>query len=554
MRKLIAIVLIAIIATGCNAFQATSIQTPSPQILETPKPPGYPWWTETVGYEIFVRSFYDSNGDGVGDFNGITQKLDYLNDGDPNTSTDLGISTIWLMPIFPSPSYHGYDVTDYYSINPQYGTMDDFERLLAEAHKRGIRIVIDMVLNHTSDQHPWFKDAKKDVNSPYRDWYIWSETDPGYEGPWGQEVWHPSLTGFYYGIFEAFMPDLNYTNPEVTAEMEKVTRFWLDEIGVDGFRLDAAKHLIEYKRLQENSQATHEWFKGYRKIYKESKPDAITIGELFGNNLAVVDSYTNGDQFDLAFNFELASSFVQSAKSGSALPTLGALNATDRILEPQQYSPFLTNHDQNRVMSELEGNRNKAKVAASLLLTSPGMPFIYYGEEIGMEGIKPDENIRRPMQWSAESNGGFTTGKPWRAPDSKFKFVNVASQVNDPDSLLYHYRDLIQLRNAHSALQTGDFNIVKSKNSEVFASLRSSEDESVIVLINLSGESVSDYELSIAESPLMPGNFSLSSLMGPETLDGYLSIDQAGGFSGYKPLDELPPYSTSLILLSTKNQ
>lgn len=554
MRKLIAILLIAIIATGCNAFQATPPQTSTSHILETPYPPGYPWWTETVGYEIFVRSFYDSNGDGVGDFNGITQKLDYLNDGDPNTTTDLGISTIWLMPIFPSPSYHGYDVTDYYSVNPQYGTMDDFERLLAEAHKRDIKIVLDMVLNHTSDQHPWFKDAKKDVNSPYRDWYIWSETDPGYEGPWGQKVWHPSLTGFYYGIFEAFMPDLNYTNPEVTAEMEKVTRFWFDEIGVDGFRLDAAKHLIENKRIQENSQATHEWFKGYRKIYKESNPDAITIGELFGNNLAVVDSYTSGDQFDLAFNFELASAFVQSAKSGSALPALGALNSTDRVLESNQYSPFLTNHDQNRVMSELEGNRNKAKVAASLLLTSPGMPFIYYGEEIGMEGIKPDENIRRPMQWNSEANGGFSTGKPWRVPDSKFKFVNVESQTKDPDSLLYHYRDLIRLRNAHSALQTGDFNIVKSKNGKVFASLRSSDDESVIVLINLSGEPVSDYELSIAKSSLNPGNFSLGSLMGKEALVGFLSINQAGGFKGFKPFDELPPYSTSLFLLSTKNR
>ena len=539
---------------GCEPLQAAHTQTATAEIISTALPQGYPWWTEAVGYEIFVRSFYDSNGDGVGDFNGITQKLDYLNDGDPNTTTDLGISTIWLMPIFPSPSYHGYDVTDYYSVNPQYGTMDDFRRLLEEAHKRDIKVVIDMVLNHTSDQHPWFKEAKKDINSTYRNWYIWSETDPGYKGPWDQEVWHPSLTGFYYGIFEAFMPDLNYTNPEVTAEMEKVTRFWLDDIGVDGFRLDAAKHLIENKRLQENTRATHEWYKDYRKIYKESNPDAITFGELFGNNQSVVDGYTSGDQFDLAFNFELASAFVQSARYGIATPAVKALSTADRIMEPQQYSPFLTNHDQNRVMSEMEGNLNQAKVAASLLLTSPGMPFVYYGEEIGMEGMKPDENIRRPMQWTADANGGFSTGKPWRVPDNKFKFVNVESQTTDPYSLLYHYRDLIQLRNAHSALHSGDFNIVKSKNGEVFASLRSSEDESVIVLINLSGEPVGDYELSIAESPLKPGNFSLSSLMGPEAMDGSLSIDQAGGFSGYKPLDELPPYSTSLILLSTINQ
>src|SRR5512137_717052 len=196
--------------------------------------------------------------------------------------------------------------------------------------------------------------------------------------------------------------------------------------------------------MQENTNATHDWFKEYRNFYKEINPNAITIGELFGNNLASLASYTDGDQFDLAFNFELASAIVQSANSGSALPALGALNATDRILEPQQYSPFLTNHDQNRVISTLEGNRNKARVAASLLLTSPGMPFIYYGEEIGMEGMKPDENIRRPMQWTGDENGGFTSGKPWRALDSKFKFVNVAAQLDDPASLLSHYRSLIQ--------------------------------------------------------------------------------------------------------------
>ena len=180
MKKTISLILlIAITLLGCEPLQAAHTQTATAEIISTALPPGYPWWTEAVGYEIFVRSFYDSNGDGIGDFNGITAKLDYLNDGDPNTTTDLGITTIWLMPIFPSPSYHGYDVTDYYSVNPQYGTMDDFRQLLEEAHERDIKVVIDMVLNHTSDQHPWFKEAKKDTTSPYRDWYIWSESDPG---------------------------------------------------------------------------------------------------------------------------------------------------------------------------------------------------------------------------------------------------------------------------------------------------------------------------------------------------------------------------------------
>lgn len=549
MKKIPLLLLITILVTGCNSIQETSQSiTPTLQV-ETPIPAGYPWWNETVGYEIFVRSFYDSDGDGIGDFNGITEKLDYLNDGNPITENDMGIATIWLMPIFPSPSYHGYDVTDYYSVNPQYGTMDDFRRLLEEAHNRDIKVVIDMVLNHTSDQHPWFKEAIKDVASTYRDWYIWSETDPGYNGPWNQEVWHPSPTGYYYGIFEAFMPDLNYNNPEVTTEMENVAKFWLEDVGVDGFRLDAAKHLIENKRMQENTSATHDWFQEYRNFYKKINPNAITIGELFGNNLASVDSYTDGDQFDLAFNFELASAMVQSAKSGSALPALGALSATNKILEPQQYSPFLTNHDQNRVMSTLEGNRNKAKVAASLLLTSPGMPFIYYGEEIGMEGMKPDENIRRPMQWNAEEDGGFTTGNPWKAPDSKYKFINVELQDNDHDSLLSHYRDLIQIRNAHPALQTGDFQIVKSKNTNVYASLRSNNDESIIIVVNTSGEPVNNYELSLAESNLKQGERQIIPLMGVSE-QATLTVDQSGGFAEFKPLEEIPPYSSLIFFLA----
>jgi len=216
MRKALTILLLASFLTSCLPAVST-------EVSPAPTADGNPWWNDAVFYEIFVRSFNDSNGDGIGDFNGITEKLDYLNDGDPNTTADLGVTGIWLMPIFPSPSYHGYDVTDFYGVNPQYGTMEDFKKLLAEAHKRGIRIIIDMALNHTSDQHPWFKEAKKDVNSKYRDWYIWSETDPNYKGPWNERVWHPSTTGFYYGIFEAFMPDLNYNNPKTP----KLRKKWI---------------------------------------------------------------------------------------------------------------------------------------------------------------------------------------------------------------------------------------------------------------------------------------------------------------------------------------
>ena len=312
MRKNLTILLLLVaLLTGCLPA-SNPTDRPAPVLDASTH-----WWDDTVFYEIFVRSFYDSNADGIGDFNGITAKLDYL--------TDLGVTGIWLMPIFPSPSYHGYDVTDFYAVNPQYGTMEDFENLLSEAHKRGIRIIIDLVINHTSDQHPWFKEAKKDPKSKYRDWYIWSETDPGYKGPWNERVWHPSTTGYYYGIFESFMPDLNYSNPKVTKEMNKVVAFWLEDVGVDGFRLDAAKHLIEEGSTQQNTDATHEWFTQFRPTYKEANPQAVTVGEFFGDTYKTLAEYTSGDQLDLAFNFNLAEGFISSANRGQAAYTVDAL-------------------------------------------------------------------------------------------------------------------------------------------------------------------------------------------------------------------------------------
>jgi alpha-amylase len=361
-------------------------------------------------------------------------------------------------------------------------------------------------------------------------------------------VWHSSPTGYYYGIFESFMPDLNYANPEVTREMEDVTRFWLEDISVDGFRLDAAKYLIENKHLQENTNATHDWFKQFRDYYKKINPNAVTIGELFGNNPTVINSYTKGDQLDLAFNFDLATAFIQSAKLGSAYPALNALNSTNSILESSQYSPFLTNHDQNRAMSELEGDQDKAKVAASLLLMAPGMPFIYYGEEIGMEGMKPDENIRRPMQWSSDQNGGFSTGAPWRQPDSKYKSINVEAETGDSSSLLSHYRNLIQLRNIHPALKSGDFTIVNSDNVFVFSSLRSSGKESVLILINTSSSPVSKYNLSLDKSNLPEGSMTISQLIGPSDTR-VLKIDSSGGFADFKPVEELKPFETIILQL-----
>ncbi len=537
MRKSILLLLVlASFLTSCLPAVSTEVATESP------------WWSDAVFYEIFVRSFYDSNGDGIGDFNGITEKLDYLNDGNPATVTDLGVTGIWLMPIFPSPSYHGYDVTDYYNVNPQYGTMDDFKRLLEEAHKRGIRVIIDLVINHTSDQHPWFRDAKRDKNSKYRDWYIWSETDPGYKGPWNERVWHSSTTGFYYGIFTANMPDLNFNNRKVTKEIENVMDFWLTDVGVDGFRMDAIKHLIEEGKVQENTQSTHEWLqKNFHPTYKGLNPEALAVGELFGNDMNSIGKYVNNKQFDMAFNFQLASSFISSANSRSPSYASRALELSGKILDNSESAPFLTNHDQDRVMSELRGDVNKAKVAASLLLTSPGTPFLYYGEEIGMQGRKPDENIRLPMQWSDAENAGFTTGKPWRAPNSDYAQTNITAQTDDPASLLSHYRALIQLRNAHPALRVGNYLPVQTDADRLFASLRVSEDEAVLILINTGEEAISNFTLKVTETSLAAGEYTLTNLLGvPLNLE--LPIGDKGGFN-VKSDVEIPAYQTIILEL-----
>ncbi|MGE5250409.1 MAG: alpha-amylase family glycosyl hydrolase [Bacteroidota bacterium] len=537
------------LAAGCQPrLRPGSVPTATLGATAVPGSGSTEWWRDAVFYEIFVRSFYDSNGDGVGDFKGIIEKLDYLNDGNPETKDDLGITGIWLMPIFPSPSYHGYDVTDFYAVNPQYGTMEDFKLLLREAHKRGIHVIIDMVLNHTSDKIEWFRSARADVNSPYRDWYIWRDTDPKYKGPWGERVWHPSPTGYYYGIFESFMPDLNYKNPQVTKEMDKVITFWLKDVGVDGFRLDAVKHLIEEGNKQQNTVSTHKWLIDFRPVYKAARPDALTVGEISGDPPQVISDYTAGNQLDLAFNFQLAGAFLQSALTGQASFAANELKTSSKVLKTASYAPFLTNHDQNRVMSQLNGDLNKAKTAASLLLTSPGTPFLYYGEEIGMQGKKPDQDIRLPMQWSGQANAGFTTGRPWRAPTRDFPQVNVAAQESDPGSLLAHYRELIALRTAHPGLRSADISLVEARNPAVFASLRIEGSDRVLVLVNLGEQPVRGYSLSLSGASLPAGQYAVKALMGGGE-PAPLQAGASGGFESYAPFPELAPYATYVLQL-----
>ena len=461
---------------------------------------GLDWWNDTVFYEIFVRSFRDSDGDGIGDLQGVIEKLDYLNDGDPATDDDLGVTGIWLMPIMDATSYHGYDVIDYYRVDPDYGTNEDFQALIEAAHARGIRVIVDLVLNHTGREHPWFLESR-DPASDRRDWYIWAAEDPGYAGPNGQQVWYGTPNGFYYAVFWSGMPDLNYANPDVTAEMHDATRFWLENMGADGFRLDAIKHLVENGAQQENTAATYDWFADYYTFYKGINPEAFTIGEAWSAT-SFVTRYV-GDKVDTAFEFDLAVALMTSASTGLNVAASKAIAGVVDAYPAGQYGTFLSNHDQNRVMSQLDGDGGAAKIAASMLLTLPGIPFIYYGEEIGMEGVKPDEQIRRPMQWTAEANkGGFSEAIPWQLLDGNHRTVNVALQEADPASLLNHYRALIDLRNAHEALRVGDVRLVEADNLRLLAYLRQSDDENLLVLINLSAREISaaDYALALPEA------------------------------------------------------
>ena len=507
------------------------------------------WWNDATWYLLFVRSFYDSDGDGIGDLRGVIEKLDYLNDGDSNTTDDLGITGIWLMPITEAASYHGYDTTDYYDIERDYGTLDDMRELIAEAEKRGIRIVMDLVINHTSSQHEWFKQSIT-PNSAYDSWYVWSDTNPNRPGPWGQTAWYRKLDRFYYAPFWSEMPDLNYNNPEVTDEMLSIAEFWLAEVGVHGFRLDAIKYVVEDEVngviLQENAPANRQWLANFTAFTKRINPEAFIIGEIWDSTFTI-ERYIADNAVDSAFEFELAEALIGSAVGGNAKTALDRLSAVLRAYDGR-FAPFLTNHDQARLQTRLNGNIPANKALASALLTLPGAPFIYYGEEIGMTGGKPDENIRRPMQWdSTPRTGGFTSGRAWQALGTGYESVNVATQADDPDALLSHYRALIQLRNTHSAFRRGETIIPTARPNAVYSVIRYDENGTFLVLINMRDRAVSDFSITSARHNF--GTITQASVVfgtGEVTLP---TQNAGGGIVDYAPKAELAPYETLIIQL-----
>lgn len=444
-----------------------------------------------VYYEVFVRSFYDTNGDGIGDLNGVTAKLDYLK--------ELGIGGIWLMPINASPSYHGYDTTDYYAVNPEYGTLDDLKKLLDEAHMRGIKVIMDLVVNHTSKEHPWFKEALADENSPYRSWYSFAgaENQVKADGAVGGDPWHKYGSLKYLGVFWEGMPDLNFDEPKVREEMIKIGQYWLEQ-GLDGFRLDAAKHIYgdfaSTASTPDIQAANQKWWQEFRAGMNEVNPEAYLIGEVW-DSLTVIAPYFD-QALNSAFHFDLADRLLSAADSEQDADLAFSLGRAYGVYEKSSGgtfvdAPFLSNHDQNRVMTVLNGNIDHAKMAAALLLTLPGTPFLYYGEELGMKGAKPDEYIREPMLWYREPSGGEgqTTWEQSRH-NAEAGAVSVEAQTADGQSMLSHYRTLIGWRNEVPALRDGGIAEFKLQpaNSKLSVYVRVTEKERVLVVHNLSGE------------------------------------------------------------------
>lgn len=449
------------------------------------------WPQAGVTYEIFVQSFNDSDGDGIGDLKGVTEKLDYVK--------ELGANAIWFMPIMPSPSYHKYDVTDYKAIHPDYGTMEDFKNLLEEAHKRDIKIVIDLIINHSGSGHPWFEEARKGRDNPYRDYYVWAQKDTIAESINKKVItldsdnirqWHDPGNGedFYYGFFIGGMPDLNYDNPKVREEIYDIGKFWLEEIGVDGFRLDAAKHIFPDDRPLDN----HAFWKEFRDKMEAIKPDIYLVGEVYDKK-EIVAPYLPG--LPALFNFDFHYTLLE------------ALNTENGMLLAQKQKEILdfyqgitpnfidatisSNHDQPRLLNELGSDPDRYKQASAILLTMPGAPYLYYGEEIGMLGLKPDENIREPFLWDVTGKDSGRTS--WIEPvySTDATVTPLAIQKEDPNSYFNHYKSLIALRNSYPALALGDLQLpTVTYPKPVLSYSRKSGDQEIFVIHNLGKDEV----------------------------------------------------------------
>ena len=546
------VVALAAVSFGCGGGRSTA-RSAAPAANTVATVPVREWRRGATCYEIFVRSFFDSDGDGIGDLRGLTQKLDYINDGNADTDRDLGARCIWLMPVNEASSYHGYDATDYYRVERDYGTNDDFKRLVVEAHRRGIAVLVDMVLNHVSSEHPWFREALGDPAAPHRAWFRWAASRPAERGPWGQEVWHksPSRDEYYYGVFWHGMPDLDYRTPAVREEAKKIAAFWITEMGVDGFRLDAVPYLVEEPAQQVGTAGTHAFLREYAASLRTIAPDAFTVGEVWDGLDRMLPYYP--DQLESYFAFDLSDLLIAAVRDGSTQPLLERYTRFQRSVPDGRYSTFSRNHDQTRTLTALRGDVARAKLAATLLLTLPGLPFVYYGEEIGMTGDKPDERLRTPMQWSSATGAGFTRGTPWEPLQADWTMTSVERQDRDPASLLNLYRRLIRLRLDHSALGAGEYVPLTSTSPAVAAYLRRDRERVVLVVANVGNTAADDVTLASPDAALPPGTYRAARLLQPGAVRK-LVVGADGRIHGYVPVATIAPFEAWILEMSIEGR
>ncbi|WHX40554.1 alpha-glucosidase [Mesobacillus sp. AQ2] len=507
------------------------------------------WWKEAVAYQVYPRSFMDSNGDGIGDLQGMISKLDYLK--------DLGIDVIWICPMYKSPNDdNGYDISDYQDIMDEFGTMEDFDQLLAETHKRGMKLIIDLVINHTSDEHQWFIESRESKESPKRDWYIWRDGKDGaepnnWESIFGGSAWEYDETTdqYFLHIFSRKQPDLNWENKEVRTALYDMINWWLDK-GIDGFRVDAISHIKKEEGLKDmpnpeglqyvSSFDKHMNVNGIQTFLEElkqetfSKYDIMTVGEANGVSIEEADLWVGEEQgkFNMVFQFEHLDLWDSEKKALDLAKLKNTFTRWQKGLEGHGWNAlFIENHDKARIVStwgdDKEYWRESATALASMYFLMQGTPFIYQGQEIGMtnvqfpsiddyddvaiknlykirreNGVSHEEimdfiwatsrdNSRTPMQWSDAENAGFTTGNPWLGMNPNYTGINVEAQLKDPDSILHFYKKMIQMKKAHEVFTYGIYDLVVEDHDQLYAYTRTLGDKQAIVISNLSGEPAS---------------------------------------------------------------
>ncbi len=498
------------------------------------------WFKRAVFYEIHIRGFFDGNDDGAGDFRGLIDKLDYLQ--------WLGIDCIWLLPMYASPLRDGgYDIADFFQIHPDYGSVEDFRMFVEAAHQRGIRVIADLVMNHTSSDHPWFQESRSSPDSPKRDWYVWSDVDDRYpevriifiDSEPSNWTWDPVAGQYYWHRFFSHQPDLNFDNPEVQEAMLNVLRFWLD-LGIDGFRLDAVPYLYERDGTNgENLGETHEYLKRVRAEVDARYPDRVLLAEANQWPEDVVAYFGGGDECHMAFHFPVMPRMFMSLRREEAKPILEILDRTPAIPDNAQWGLFLRNHDEltlemvtdeerdymyaeyakdprmklnlgirRRLAPLLDNGRDEIELMHAILFSLPGAPVLYYGDEIGMGDnvyLGDRDGVRTPMQWTGDRNGGFSRADfaqlylpPLMDPVYGFGAVNVEAQLRTPTSLLRWLHRFIALRKEHPVFGIGTYEPLRPENSRIFAHIRRYEDDVVLCVHNLA-RSAQAVELDLGE-------------------------------------------------------